>query len=70
MELVNHYVRAMVVHNEVESRKNPGKFNTFANLKDYSTADGFDVEPTERAMTLGVPVETTTKSLDLDGLLD
>lgn len=80
-DLVNHYIRAQVVHSEVPSRKNPDKTMTFANLGDKYPADGFDTEPVERALTLGnenaiqepvaqeVPQPQTT-GLNVDDLLD
>lgn len=52
-ELINHYIMAEVVHTKVPSNKDPNKTVTFANLGDKSPADGFDITPTERAMTLG-----------------
>ena len=60
-ELVGHYIRAEVVHNKVESKKEPGKMMTFVNLGEKSPADGFD----------GVTAETAPKStgLDLSALL-
>jgi hypothetical protein len=79
-ELVNHYIRAQVVHSEVPSNKDPNKTVTFANLGDKSPADGFDTEPVERALTLGnenaiqepvaqeVPQPQTT-GLNLDEML-
>lgn len=72
VDMTNHYVKATVVHTEVESTKNPGKMNTFANLKDFEEADGFDETPTERALTLGVPAEPkeSASGLDLDDLLE
>lgn len=80
-ELVNHYIRAQVVHSEVPSNKDPNKTVTFANLGDKYPADGFDTEPVERALTLGnenaiqepvaqeVPQPQTT-GLNVDDLLD
>lgn len=60
-ELVGHYIRAEVVHNKVESKKEPGKMMTFVNLGEKSPADGFD----------GVTAENAPKStgLDLSALL-
>lgn len=52
-DLVNHYIRAEVVHTESPSKKNPNKTVTFANLGDKYPADGFDTQPVERALTLG-----------------
>ena len=60
VELVGRYIRAEVIHNKVESKKEPGKMMTFVNLGNKSPADGFD----------GVSVETTkSTSLDLNALL-
>lgn len=52
-ELINHYIRAEVVHTVQPNRNNPEKNITFANLGDKSPADGFDTEPVSRAMTIG-----------------
>lgn len=68
-DMTNHFVKATVIHTEVESTKNPGKMNTFANLKDFEEADDWDETPTERALSLGKPVETKSTNLDLDDLL-
>lgn len=83
-ELIDHYIRAEVVHTKLQSTKDPAKTVTFANLGDKSPADGFDTEPTQRALTMGkgnpvpsmpkpVPAakETPKKTtgLDLDALL-
>lgn len=76
-DLVDCYIWAEVVHNEVQSQKNPNKMNTFANLGDKAPADGFDIEPVEKALTLGKETKTSTqtkktttpKGLDLDALL-
>ncbi len=69
-EMIDHYVRAEVIHTTVPSRTDPTKTVTFVNLGEKSPADGFDTEPTKRALTLGkenkVPV---TQGLDLDSLL-
>lgn len=61
VELVGHYIRAEVIHNKVESKKEPGKMVTFVNLGDKSPAFGFD----------GVAAEAAPKSggLDLSALL-
>lgn len=52
-ELIDHYIEAEVVHTQSPSRKDPTKNLTFANLGDKAPADGFDTEPTERAISLG-----------------
>lgn len=51
-ELIDCYIQAEVVHSQVPSKKDPSKNSTFANLGDKAPADGFDTEPTERALTL------------------
>lgn len=82
-ELINHYIKAEVVHTKVPSNKDPNKEVTFANLGDKSPADGFDTEPVARALTIGrggnvakpaaAPKQASTpapaKGLDLDALL-
>ena len=75
-DLVNHYIKAEVVHTVTPSTKDPTKTMTFANLGGKWTADGFDTNPVEKALTLGTETveeikETTTpqKGLDLDSLL-
>ena len=55
-ELVNHYIKANVIHKQSESTKEAGKMVTFANTEGYSPADGFDTEPCEKALNLGKPV--------------
>ena len=61
VELIGHYIRAEIIHNKTESKKEPGKMITFVNLGDKSPADGFD----------GVTAEAAPKStgLDLNALL-
>lgn len=84
-ELIDHYIRAEVVHTELPSNKDPNKTVTFANLGDKAPADGFDTEPVARALTMGrggnttAPAKSTAKAsqtaapaktgLDLDSLL-
>jgi hypothetical protein len=53
-ELIDHYIRAEVVHSDPQPNKNdPTKTVVFTNLGDKSPADGFDEEPVARALTLG-----------------
>ncbi len=52
-ELIDHYIRAEVVHTKVPSTKDPTKTVTFANLGDKSPADGFDTEAVARAYSIG-----------------
>lgn len=83
-QLIDHYIRAEVVHTKVPSNKDPNKEVTFANLGDKSPADGFDTEPVARALTIGrggntAAPKATTKTqtssapaktgLDIDALL-
>ena len=59
VELVGHYIKAEVIHNKVESKKEPGKMMVFVNLGDKSPADGFE----------GAPAAPKTSGLDLSALL-
>jgi hypothetical protein len=81
-ELVNRYIGAEVVHTTQPNKNDPTKTVTFANLVGEKwAADGFDVPPVQRALTLGTEtetpkvatptpvVETPTTGLDLDSLL-
>lgn len=44
-DLIGHFIRCEVTHEEVESNKNPGKMLKFARLGDKEPADGFDEAP-------------------------
>jgi len=82
-DLINHYIKAQVVHTAMPSNKDPNKTVTFANLGDKWAADGFDTTPVKKALTLGtendvpkteapatVPEQTAASgSLDLEALL-
>lgn len=82
-ELVDCYIKCEVIHNDVESTKKPGEFVTFVNLGNKEPADGFEEEPTGKALSLGskdgfvniaegagLPWEAEEKKgLDLDALL-
>ena len=82
-ELINHYVRAEVIHTQVLSRKDPTKNVTFANLGDKSPAEGFDTEAVARALSMTgdnaaaptqqaqtkAPAAEPKKGLNLDELL-
>ena len=54
-DLINHFIRAEVVHTKTPSNKDPNKMMTFANLGDKSPADYFDMEPVPIALTIGTP---------------
>ena len=78
--LVDHYIKADVVHTEMPSNKDPNKTVTFANLGDKWAADGFDTTPVPKALILGKPEGTAapvaqpthapTTGLDLNAILN
>lgn len=51
-ELIDHYIKANVVHNVQTNKNDPTKTVTFINLTEKWSADGFETEPCERAITL------------------
>ena len=81
-DLIDCYIKADVTHTDPQPNKNdPSKTVVFANLNNFAPADGFDEEPTEKALTLGKnrkpseskpspkpskPVETKTAKKGLD----
>ena len=74
--LVDHYIKAEVTHDEKPSTNDPTKTVTFANLGDKWVADGFEVTPVAKALTLGkqttaptAPVTPNT-GLDINALLN
>lgn len=72
-ELVGHYIRMAIVHNDVVSKKN-GKTMTFANSGTKAVATGFDSEPiaSVAAMISGkpsTPPPVAPAPVDLDALL-
>ena len=78
VELINCFVEAEVVHTKVQSKQDPSKFVTFANLGDKSPAQWFDTPPVPKATEIGSkplpkqkeePEEKVTTGLDLDALL-
>lgn len=80
-DLINHYIKAEVVHTVQPSKKDPSKNLTFANLGNKTPADGFETEPTQAALTMTgetkpvIPAPAAPASpqsapvLDLDALL-
>lgn len=83
-ELVDRYIKCEIKHNEADSTKKPGEKVVFVNLGDKEPADGFEEEPTGKALSLGgkgdgfvnvaegadLPWEDEKqKGLDLDALL-
>ena len=72
-ELINHYIGGTITHTVSPSKTDPTKNVTFANITNKWVADGFDTEPTKKALTLGTetpPTEVAPTGLDLDNLLD
>jgi len=68
MDMINHYIRATVVHNQLPSRTKPGKMVTFVNLGDKKPADGFDTTPTDAALNKGRAVPKAAPTTDAIGL--
>lgn len=74
-DLVNQYIGCEIVHTVLPSINDPQKTVTFANTTDKWEADGFDIEPVKRALTIGndspqnAPV-VSTGEVDLNSLLD
>lgn len=58
--LVDHYIKADVVHTEMPSNKDPNKTVTFANLGDKWAADAFDTPPVPKALSLGKDTNVAT----------
>lgn len=72
-DLVNHYIKAEVVHTALPSTKDPTKTITFANLGDKWEAEGFETTPVSKALTLGNENTATpapTVGLDINALLN
>lgn len=73
-ELINHYIKAKVEHTVQPNRNDPSKTVTFIKLTDKWSADGFDTEPCEKALTLGndapAPQTDLNTGVDLNSLLD
>lgn len=69
-DLIDHYIRAEVVHTKVPSKKDPTKTVTFVNLGDKSPADGFDEAPVQTAKPASAPrAAVPGGGYDLDSLL-
>lgn len=69
-DLIDHYIRAEVVHTKMPSKKDPAKTVTFANLGDKFPADGFDEAPVQTAKPASAPsAAVPAGGYDLDSLL-
>lgn len=72
-DLVGHFIRCEVDHEEVESNRTPGKMLNFVRLGDKEPADGFDTPVVEKkpapAAKTAKPAQTGKKSFDLNSIL-
>ena len=72
-DLVGHFIRCEVDHEEVESNRTPGKMLNFVRLGDKEPADGFDTLVAEKkpapAAKTAAPTQTGKKSFDLNSIL-
>ena len=72
-DLVGHFIRCEVDHEEVESNRTPGKMLNFVRLGDKEPADGFDTPVVEKkpapAAKTATPAQTGKKSFDLNSIL-
>jgi hypothetical protein len=60
-ELVGHYLRAEIIHNQVPSNKDPNKMMTFVNLGNKTPAEGFDGEPAPAPKAGGLDLSALLK---------
>ena len=68
-DLVGHYLRCTVRHEQVESTKYPGKMTTFVRLDDKEAADGYDDVDIPWDQPQKGAGKAAAKDYDLDGLL-
>lgn len=64
-ELIDHYIKGVIEHTILPKNDDPTKTVTFANIVEKSPADGFEEEPTAKALNMGKAVK-----VDLDSALD
>ena len=57
-DLVGHYIGGEIVHTHSQSRNDPNKTLTFANMSSKWVADGFDTTPVAKALSLGTAPAT------------
>ena len=77
--LLNHYIKAEIAHNILPKRDNPNETVTFTKIVNKWVADGFDKEPCEKALRLGMensvppktePKQETPQNFNLDDMLN
>ena len=79
--LVDHYIKADVIHTTQPNKNDPTKTVTFANLGDKWVADAFDTAPVPKALNLGKdanvaptpvaqPAPAPATGLDLNAILN
>lgn len=64
-QLVNHYIKAEVIHTKIPSTNDPNKLLTFVKLGEKWSANGFE----ENVPNNEIKPEQPVKKLDLDKLL-
>ncbi len=69
-DLVGHFIRCEVTHEEVESNRTPGKMLKFVRLGDKASCDGFDnAAPAPAPASAPAPTAGKPKKFDLNNIL-
>lgn len=68
-QLVNHYIKAEVIHTKVPSTKDPSKQFTYVNLGEKFVADGFEETQNKNANISQKSTEQNEQGMNLDELL-
>lgn len=69
-DLIGHFIRCKVDHEEVESNRTPGKMLTFVRLGDKEAADGYDEAPVAKQQQASAkPSEKGKTPFDLNDIL-
>lgn len=68
-DLIGHFIRCKVDHEEVESNRTPGKMLTFVRLGDKEAADGYDEAPVAKQQASAKPSEKGKTPFDLNDIL-
>ena len=77
-DIINRFIKAEITHSVLPSTKDPNSTVTFANIGNKWVADNFDTTPCKKALEIGTtpaapktaPVQTESKGVDLNSLLD